>query len=67
MAPKDKARIRIQLPTTHTKEQLGKAITTFVKVGTVLIVIQKKIAGSLSVFLTFYFVIKKLLAIFVIN
>jgi 7-keto-8-aminopelargonate synthetase-like enzyme len=35
VVPGDKARIKVQLATTHSKEQLGKAITTFVKVGTV--------------------------------
>jgi glycine C-acetyltransferase len=43
LAPKDKARIRIQLSAVHSKEHLDKAIEAFVKVGTVLIVIQKKI------------------------
>ena len=33
VVPKDKARIRVQLSAAHTKEQLDKAITAFIKIG----------------------------------
>lgn len=36
VVPKDKARIRVQLSASHTKEHLDKAITAFVEVGTEL-------------------------------
>ena len=39
VVPKDKARIRVQLSAAHSKEQLDKAITAFVKVGKSLNVI----------------------------
>ncbi|MBC2843981.1 glycine C-acetyltransferase [Winogradskyella flava] len=39
VVPKDKARIRVQLSAAHTKEQLDKAITAFIKVGKTLEVI----------------------------
>ena len=33
VVPKDKARIRVQLSSAHTKEHLDKAISAFIKVG----------------------------------
>jgi glycine C-acetyltransferase len=39
LAPKDKARIRIQLSAVHSKEHLDKAIEAFVKIGKALMVI----------------------------
>ena len=33
VVPKDKARIRVQLSSAHTKEHLDKAIAAFIKVG----------------------------------
>ena len=33
VVPKEKARIRVQLSAAHTKEQLDKAISAFIKVG----------------------------------
>ena len=33
VVPKEKARIRVQLSAAHSKEQLDKAITAFIKVG----------------------------------
>lgn len=40
VVPKDQARIRVQLSAAHTREQLDKAITAFVKVGKKLNVIK---------------------------
>jgi glycine C-acetyltransferase len=39
VVPKDKARIRVQLSAAHTKQQLEKAITAFIKVGKALEII----------------------------
>ncbi|MEL0645377.1 MULTISPECIES: glycine C-acetyltransferase [unclassified Olleya] len=39
VVPKDKARIRVQLSAAHTKEQLEKAVSAFIKVGKVLEII----------------------------
>lgn len=39
VVPKDKARIRVQLSASHTKEHLDKAINAFIEVGTNLNVI----------------------------
>ncbi len=39
VVPKDKARIRVQLSAAHSKDQLDKAITAFIKVGKRLSVI----------------------------
>lgn len=39
VVPKEKARIRVQLSAAHSKEQLDKAITAFIKVGKKLEVI----------------------------
>jgi glycine C-acetyltransferase len=39
VVPKDKARIRVQLSSAHTKAQLDKAITAFTKVGKALNII----------------------------
>ena len=39
VVPKDKARIRVQLSSAHTKEHLNKAINAFIKVGKKLNVI----------------------------
>lgn len=39
VVPKEKARIRVQLSAAHTKDQLDKAITAFIKVGKTLEVI----------------------------
>jgi len=39
VVPKEKARIRVQLSAAHTKDQLDKAISAFVKVGETLEVI----------------------------
>ena len=39
VVPKGQARIRVQLSAAHTKEQLDKAITAFIKVGKELKVI----------------------------
>lgn len=39
VVPRDKARIRVQLSAAHTKEQLEKAITAFIKVGKALEII----------------------------
>jgi glycine C-acetyltransferase len=39
VVPKDKARIRVQLSASHTKEHLDRAIASFVKVGKALNVI----------------------------
>ena len=39
VVPKDKARIRVQLSSAHSKEHLDKAIEAFVEVGKVLMVI----------------------------
>jgi glycine C-acetyltransferase len=39
VVPKNKARIRIQLSASHTKEHLDKAINAFIQVGTNLNVI----------------------------
>ena len=33
VVPKDQARIRVQLSAAHTREQLDKAISAFIKVG----------------------------------
>ena len=40
VVPKDKARIRTQMSSAHTKEQLDKAISAFISVGKELGVIQ---------------------------
>ncbi len=40
VVPKNEARIRVQISAAHTKEQLDKAITSFVKVGRELKVIE---------------------------
>ena len=39
VVPKDKARIRVQLSAEHTKEQIDKAISSFVEVGKMLNVV----------------------------
>jgi glycine C-acetyltransferase len=39
VVPKDKARIRVQLSAAHTKEQIDKAISSFVEVGKMLNVV----------------------------
>lgn len=39
VVPKEKARIRVQLSAAHTKEQLDKAISAFIKVGKTLEII----------------------------
>lgn len=39
VVPKEKARIRVQLSSAHTKEHLDKAVDAFIKVGTALKVI----------------------------
>jgi len=39
VVPKEKARIRVQLSASHTKEHLDKAINAFIKVGKELNVI----------------------------
>jgi len=39
VVPKEKARIRVQLSSAHTKEHLDKAISAFIKVGKQLNVI----------------------------
>ena len=39
VVPKDKARIRVQLSSAHSKEHLDKAIEAFVEVGKALMVI----------------------------
>ena len=39
VVPKEMARIRVQLSAAHSKEQLDKAITAFIKVGKELKVI----------------------------
>ena len=39
VVPKDKARIRVQLSAAHTKDQLEKAVSAFIKVGQILKVI----------------------------
>ena len=41
VVPKDKARIRVQLSSAHTKEHLDKAITAFTSVGIQLNIIKK--------------------------
>jgi glycine C-acetyltransferase len=39
VVPKEKARIRVQLSSAHTREHLDKAISAFIKVGKQLNVI----------------------------
>jgi glycine C-acetyltransferase len=39
VVPKDKSRIRVQLSAAHTKDQLDKAVSAFIKVGKELKVI----------------------------
>ena len=39
VVPKDKARIRVQLSAAHTKQQLEKAVSAFIKVGKALEII----------------------------
>ena len=39
LVPKDKARIRVQLSSAHSKEHLDKAIEAFVEVAKALMVI----------------------------
>ena len=40
VVPKNKARIRVQLSASHSKEQIDQAINAFIKVGRKYIVIQ---------------------------
>jgi glycine C-acetyltransferase len=39
LVPKEKARIRVQLSSAHSKEHLDKAIEAFIKIGRALMVI----------------------------